>query len=370
MMSDALTVTAAGMEQHASPGGEAAPQDHLPHPSVSHESADTDAFHAAVSGLQEALVSEMSGIVGRMITSTLTETDTVVKRARAEAQRAVDEAADKLAARTRENETLTQSLQDAQNEMAKLRLDLEVERKRANAAWEECETLRKAHSRAEEAEANRQAVVAAYEAQLRALRAELDAQAAERTKLIAVLQTVQQTVSASGPDRTVTGSHRVPANITTTDQTDRTPEHDKAAPHTGTQPRAADTAGDTAETRSLKLVPSEQQTPIDAPPQVLEHVKQLLDEIETMYWADVESADRPADVVERLTVNLRYAWDLFTRRMPTDGGASATVFEQQLSALLDAKAATSFGRHLSIAAHQIVARSETLAANDRAAAAS
>jgi hypothetical protein len=101
---------------------------------------------------------------------------------------------------------------------------------------------------------------------------------------------------------------------------------------------------------------------------VLEHVKQMLDEIEAMYWADVESADRPAEVVERLTINLRYAWDLFTRRMASDGGSGAAAFEQQLSMLLDAKSTTSFGRHLSIAAHQIVARPQAGAAQDRAAA--
>ena len=385
-MSEATTVFPSGTEQQAPSSNQDTQlaQIHAP------ESTDNEALlHTAVTGLQEALVTEMSGLVGRLITTTVTEADTAVKRARAEGQKALDEVRAELEAQTREKEALAQAIQESKGEAARLRLELEAERDRANAARQECETLQSARARADaacqEADTIRRELVATYEAQIRTLQADIDAQASERAKLLGVLQAVQQTVAASAQGRGASHAQRSQSDASGDDepvrggrnQINRTAagsaapvsENEAAArsdvPTPGSANRADEVQG---AARGLTLVPSNQQAPVDAPPELLQHVKQLLDEIEAMYWADVESAERPADVVERLTVNLRYAWDLFTRRTDSDGGTGAAVFGQQLSALIDAKAATSFGRHLSIAAHGIVARTQSDTAQHRAAA--
>jgi hypothetical protein len=84
----------------------------------------------------------------------------------------------------------------------------------------------------------------------------------------------------------------------------------------------------------------------------------LLDEIEYIYEADASAGKQNMELVEQLTENLRCAQESYTRRL-----ASATVidsradlFEERLNSLIDGKGATSFGRHLSIAAAAIAKR--------------
>jgi ElaB/YqjD/DUF883 family membrane-anchored ribosome-binding protein len=149
-----------------SPAGNETPADQRPQPDQSDSAAavqgtaDGEALlHTAVTGLQEVLVAEMSGLVGRLITSTVTEADSAVKRARAEAQKTLEELRIELEDRTRELEgrtreldgrtlelegrtrelgeltrekdVLAQTVADAKAEIAKLRLDIEAERGRA-----------------------------------------------------------------------------------------------------------------------------------------------------------------------------------------------------------------------------------------------
>ncbi len=84
----------------------------------------------------------------------------------------------------------------------------------------------------------------------------------------------------------------------------------------------------------------------------------LLDEIEYIYEADASAGKQNMELVEQLTENLRCAQESYARRL-----ASATVidsradlFEERLNTLIDGKGATSFGRHLSIAAAAIAKR--------------
>ena len=69
-----------------------------------------------------------------------------------------------------------------------------------------------------------------------------------------------------------------------------------------------------------------------------------------MYWTDLNSGRAPSEVVDRLTGILRYARDLVVGRWGSGACDAAAVFEQQIAGLLDSKAETSFGRHLSISA--------------------
>ncbi len=94
------------------------------------------------------------------------------------------------------------------------------------------------------------------------------------------------------------------------------------------------------------------------------YVKQLLDQIESIYWADLGASMGPADIVGRLTENLRHAHDAFSRRLTSGNTAETLVFEQHLTTLLDSKSETSFGRHLAIAAYNY-SRPETKPARAR-----
>ena len=80
------------------------------------------------------------------------------------------------------------------------------------------------------------------------------------------------------------------------------------------------------------------------------YARQLLDNVEAVHASDVEAGVAAPELVERLTCNLDYAADVFARRA-AHYPAQAGVFEQQLTAVLDEKGASMFGRHLSIAAH-------------------
>jgi hypothetical protein len=102
--------------------------------------------------------------------------------------------------------------------------------------------------------------------------------------------------------------------------------------------------------RSLKLVRAASAPAGAEQEELIEYVKQLFDQIEAIYRSDLGSATDTSDVVDRLTANLRYAHDVFARRVSSADGGDLALFEQQLAILLDARSETSFGRHLAIAA--------------------
>jgi hypothetical protein len=81
------------------------------------------------------------------------------------------------------------------------------------------------------------------------------------------------------------------------------------------------------------------------------YVSELFDGVESSYWTDLNAGMRPADVVDRLTENLRRAHDAFGQRVSSVDSSERTLFDETLTTLLDSKAATSFGRHLAAAAY-------------------
>jgi hypothetical protein len=85
-------------------------------------------------------------------------------------------------------------------------------------------------------------------------------------------------------------------------------------------------------------------------PELADHVKRLLEQAKEMYLADMKSGTTPADVVDRLTSILRYSRDLVLHRTGGNATSAAEAFNEEVNRLLDAEGASSFGRHLSIAA--------------------
>ncbi len=229
---------------------------------------------------------------------------------------------------------------DLQEALDRQRVDLQVERDMAKDANEQLDEERAARVRAEserdEAQRVNQQIMSATESQMQALRAESDArktelalvrqqlesERAERSRLTATFQSVQRALSSAQSGEMAL---------------------DLVAPVPGpSQPRPADLQSSPAA--------EAQAPPVEPHPEAVEHVQRLLEEAEAMYWTDINSGRAPSEVVDRLTGILRYARDLVVGRWGSADCDAAAVFEQQIAVLLDSKAETSFGRHLSISA--------------------
>lgn len=230
--------------------------------------------------------------------------------------------------------------------------DLQVERDTLKSANEQLDTERGARARAEsernEAQRVSQQIVSETESQVQALRAESDAQKAElslvrqqletekaeRSRLTATFQSVQRALAQSGD---VALEPVTPAE-------------------SRTQEKPADLRSDAAPARAdLQSSPmaDAQVLVVEPHPEAVEYVKRLLDEAEAMYLADLKSGRSPVEVVDRLTGILRYARDLVVKRGGFGECDAARLFEQQITVLLDSRAETSFGRHLSISAYAL-----------------
>jgi hypothetical protein len=206
--------------------------------------------------------------------------------------------------------------------------DLQVERDTLKSAKSQVQALR-AESDAQKAE-------------LSLVRQQLETEKAERAKLMATFQTVQRALSfAQSGDvalEPVTPAESRP------------------------QDKPADLRSDAAPARAdhqSSPVADAQVLVVEPHPEAVEYVKRLLDEAEAMYLADLKSGRSPVEVVDRLTGILRYARDLVVKRGGFGECDAARLFEHQITLLLDSKAETSFGRHLSISAYALGSRTSS-----------
>ena len=76
----------------------------------------------------------------------------------------------------------------------------------------------------------------------------------------------------------------------------------------------------------------------------------LLKEMEQMYDADVEAGISGADLQTRLVGNLEFARSIYGSRTQMEGADAATLLDDELTALLEARKGTPFARDLSAAA--------------------
>jgi hypothetical protein len=83
-----------------------------------------------------------------------------------------------------------------------------------------------------------------------------------------------------------------------------------------------------------------------------DYARQLLDNIETVYAADVASGLMPDDLVERLAGNLTYGAEVFARRVGPTAGPGTSAFDEQITNVLQTRGDVSFGRHLAVAAYR------------------
>ena len=212
--------------------------------------------------------------------------------------------------------------------------DLQVERDMVKSAYEQLDMADLRPPRANARAPQRQALEAesdAQKAELSLVRQQLETERAERSKLMATFQSVQHALSfAQSGDVALEPV---------------TPE-----PSAGKSGRLE--VGCRRRGRTTNPAPSPmRRIPVVEPyPEAAEHVKRLLEEAEAMYLADLNSGRSPVEVVDRLTGILRYARDLVVKRWGSGECDAARLFEQQITMLLDSRAETSFGRHLSISA--------------------
>jgi hypothetical protein len=315
-----------------------------------------------IARLRAAIVERLSGAIDDLLTGAVAEIDAAVERARAAGQAAMDVALSDLREQARQRSELTDSVRQLEIQIEELRGKLQAEEQNAKTAALECEKERFARARAEavseEAQTLREQLVSAHESRLRAVQAELDAERAQigrlkqrlekedsdRAKLLTALKTVQQACaladSSSESSMVSRGRAEGPA------------DHESDTPAAGAETCVSCFPDATEAGPKLKLVAPSQQPAVDAPPELIERVKQLFDQVDEMYRVDCKAHPSPK-LVEILTANLRYAHGAFAREVGSDHGMAETLFKQELSARLDAHGATSLGRHLAIAAYEL-----------------
>ena len=76
----------------------------------------------------------------------------------------------------------------------------------------------------------------------------------------------------------------------------------------------------------------------------------LLQEIEQMYEADVQAGKGGADLRKRLDGNLEYARSIYASRAAIEGAGAAALIDDEVVALVEARAGTTFARDLAAAA--------------------
>ena len=279
----------------------------------------------AATTMRAVFEKELSAVFEKLAAAAAVDADAAVERARATSQAALDETLTELQDQIRQKEGLIESV---------LQLEIQVE---------------ELQSKVQDASGQQKTAEAAYEREHASrLRAEETS-----ARLLEALKSVQQACalaepSGDKPTRRKGESARAArerASETSDDGGTSKNEVDRSTDGDATASSA------TVSGRNLTLVATNDPAS-DAPPELVEYVKQLFEQIDAMYTAEqqVHGSD---ELVDHLRANLRYARDVFERRVSSEGGAGRRLFEQELSARLDAHAATPLGRHLAVAAYEL-----------------
>jgi hypothetical protein len=289
--------------------------------------------------------------------------DRIVKTASDEAERAAElvraEAGLQLAGAEALTNRLEAELNVARGELTttRERFDAEhVARTRAEAEWHGAQAQYDQLAMERESELQHQrADLEAHRRECEALSQHLESARIEREALTAVLQTVRNTIQQA----IVTTD--VPASSIQGDWAtgNRRPD---VAPHTpgvaaertpvSARPLAAPLAGPSNAT-ALRIQPRASEQGPEPDSTLTPHVERLLEAAERKHHDDLESGLRPFEVADRLTSNLRDARDQFVQNIGGVYTEAASIFEEQLMRLVDKHGATTFGRHLGIAAYEL-----------------
>jgi len=291
--------------------------------------------------------SAISDLVEVIVTATRRDTDAAVRQARAdaaiEAARFIDL-------------------------VGRLKGELQAERDELKAAREAISTERALRALAEtacrEAEKDKANIVAQLTAQSEAaqgeleagralvdqLRRQIDAEKSERERLLGVLQTVQRALASTetigSAEANATGSL-----VSALDYRESSGHTDRVTMPATTALEKIQAVPNAVEKEAHATGPGNTQPAPEQfwDPTLVAVTERLFDEIERKYQRDVQANLNPVDVLDRLVINLQIGHADLRRSCSSDGEANR-LFERHMTVLLDSKAATSFGRHLSIAA--------------------
>jgi hypothetical protein len=186
----------------------------------------------------------------------------------------------------------------------------------------------------------------------------LDLEKANHARLIAAVRCVQQTKPSATIGSVVSAGPWLPGR-------GETPEAaESSLPATGDDDSSAIASDSGCSDRPVTASalmekaphPEQDDGALDFNPS--EYVRELLNEIEAVYDADQASGMPFNELVDRLIGNLRYGAAVFARRIGFASSRDRNIFHQQLTAILDAKGGTVFGRHLAIAAYDYEQQNE------------
>jgi hypothetical protein len=281
--------------------------------------------------------------------------DTLTDSASADAAAAVEET---RAQAQVEISALQSAVTDLEARVDALQRELDTEREAARSVKAQLEIDVAGRVRAEEErdearrEAERQSAEAALKAEslrsesdalraeLAAVRQQFDAAIAEHSRLASTFQVIQQAL-AQGP--AVNLARLNEAGASASPGAERR-SHDAGARNIVTPEPSAPAPGTPVDPRMALAAQH---------PEVIDDVKRVLEQVEDIYQLDVTSGRSGTELVDSLTGSLRYARDLIIARWNRADCDAEALFALQMALMLDLKAGTSFGRHLSIAAYDL-----------------
>ena len=168
---------------------------------------------------------------------------------------------------------------------------------------------------------------------------QLDAVMAERSKLVASVRFVQRALSGTWGELEVDAAG---------------PNLVRPGPRQQVQIEKSSNIGPALAGLASAPIRETPVAVVEAQPEAVEDIKQVLEQVKAVYDLDVNADRSSAELVESLMIRLRQARDaIIARSIPTDRGAIA-LFEQQIDSMLDSTGDTSFVRHLSIAAYEVL----------------
>jgi len=329
-----------------------------------------DEWHAAVASVKDTVA-----VLERTCDAFLNKThltpsgaiahlvDRMVKTASDEAERAAErvraEAVAQLASAETVAKRLETELNSARGELITTRERFDAEhaaRTRAEAEWHGVQAQYDKMAAERESELQRQAAnLEARRRECAALSQQLETARAEREALTAVVQTVRNTiqqaiVTADVPPTSVLGQC-----ATGERQPDVAP-HTPAVAEDRAPLNAGPLAAPLATASDATAVQIQQRTAdggAESDSTLARYVESLLEAAERKHHDDLESGLLPFEAADRLTANLRDARDQIVQNMGDLYPEAAFVFDKQLMRLSDKHGATTFGRHLGIAAYEL-----------------
>ena len=312
----------------------------------------------AIGGGQAAAQAGVTAFADKLAAAAAAAANTAAERARAEVRSELEKVQASLTAAKAELEKAREQLQAAgakvekeQSARAQAEAELKREREALKTTGEKLQAEQTARAHAEralkDAEKARQELAGTHESQLKALRAELeghqaqlaraqqqiDAEKAERSRLVNAIRGVVDPgeSAAAAADLKPTSKPKEPA---------RTPAAAASAPAPERKPQT-----------ESKTDAADKPAEPEGEPELVAYVQHLFNTLESMYTADVSAGRKSDDLLNRLTQNLRSARNVFRNHIGADEG-DLKLFDQQLAALLGNPEETAFARHLGIAAYE------------------